>query len=254
MRRHGEKGFSLIEAAVAIAIMAILAGAAAPLILKSLNQQREQRARDEMKLIYSAMFGTLDRSAANMCSDFGYTGSINSAQLVVRGTVRAYAAYPTAPGLSGGWRGPYWLGNIDAANRPTDPWGRPYVIRQVPGAGWQVLCTGANGNNDTLNNVAPRGDDFAYPVPAPTLANGTLSVNVLPAVAGSNPTAKVTAYTPSTGNAPASVALTGSVPSYSSSNIPPGTVLVTVQVGGKPDQSQVCYMPPKGTVTLTFYF
>ena len=51
------EGFSLIEAAVAIAIIAILASAAAPLVLKALNQQREQRARSEMKLIYSALFG-----------------------------------------------------------------------------------------------------------------------------------------------------------------------------------------------------
>ena len=65
----------MIEVAVAIAVMAILAGAAIPLVMKTLNQQREQRARSEMKLLFEGLFGARDRVVSNMRSDFGYTGA-----------------------------------------------------------------------------------------------------------------------------------------------------------------------------------
>ncbi len=252
------EGFSLIEAAVAIAIIAILASAAAPLVLKALNQQREQRARSEMKLIYSALFGSADPSSPCMRTDFGYAGALNTLGWLVRrpARVRAYAAYaPPYDMLSGGWRGPYWSGNVSAAGQPTDPWGRPYIIRNAPAQGWQILCLGSNGVNNTNNSAAILGDDLAYPVPAVGFSNGTLSVNVNAVPPALPPTATVVALVPDY------LAVRSISPSTSvaqlytfTSTIPPGQVLVKVTVPSKPDQYQSLYMPPGSTQTLTFYF
>jgi len=248
------RGFSLIEAAVAIAIIAILAAAAAPMVLKALNQQREARARDEMKMIYNALFGANDPSTPSLRNDFGYAGSPNSlGWLVARpGGIRTYAPYQNPNNmLSGGWRGPYWVGSVNAAGQPKDPWGHPYIIRST--TGWQVLSMGANGRNDTNNSVNILLDDLAYPVPAVSFSNGTLNVNVLPASVGANPSATVVAITPSASNTPTRTTLTETAPLYTSSGIPPGQVVVEVSVGAS-IQYQSTYLPSGGTRNLTFYF
>ena len=70
MRRCTE-GFSLIEAVVAIAIMAILASAALPLLMKSVNQQAEQTTRANAQIAYNAIFGARDHRVSNLIADFG---------------------------------------------------------------------------------------------------------------------------------------------------------------------------------------
>lgn len=260
MRRQASRpqGFTLIEAAVAVGVIAIIAGAAAPLVMKALNQQREQRARSEMKLIYYSLFGTTDSSTPCMRSDFGYVPALNTLGWLVGqpSSVRTYSAYPPPNAmLSGGWRGPYWSGRINAAGLPVDPWGHPYVLRDVGTQGWQVLCVGSNAVNDTLGNTVIQKDDLAYPVPAVAFKNGTLYVNVNAAAAGSPPAAVVVALTPDYQGVKTISPSTSAAPLHTfTSSIPPGQVLVKVTVPLKPDQYQSVYMPSGATQTLTFYF
>lgn len=257
-RDRNSKGFSLIEAAVAIGVIAILAAAAAPLVLKALNQQREQRARSEIRQIYNALFGNTDSSTPCMRSDFGYTAAGNTLGWLVRrpAAVRAYAAYaPPNAILSGGWRGPYWSGSINAIGQPIDPWGHPYIIRNVASQGWQILCAGSNGVNNTVNNVVIQMDDLAYPVPAVAFSNGTLNVNVNAAAAGPVPTATVVALAPGYQTVNSISPDITSAPLYKfTDTIPPGQILVKVSVPSKTDQYQSVYMPSGATQTLTFYF
>lgn len=174
-RRSG--GFTLIEAAVAIAVVAILAGAIAPLALKAITQQREARTREACKGAFEALFGAKDRRVANMRADFGWNpgGSLAdlSAMLSITGTGmpgsgtfnRSYSQ--DSQGLFWGWNGPYWSGTTDSANRPLDGWGRPLQLRWVNG-GWQVFSFGADGASNTgAGTSTPQGDDLGYPlVPA----------------------------------------------------------------------------------------
>lgn len=173
MRRQGSKpqGFSLIEAAVAIAIIAILASAAAPLVMKALNQQREQKTRDSLKIVFEAMFGARDRRVANMRADFGFTpptvGTVAMADLrflTSRNSPpagNAPVAYPTAAGggaFSVGWNGPYWSGSVQrqgAQNLPVDGWGRSMRLGYV-GGGYRVESPGQDGQFGTA-------DDLFYP-------------------------------------------------------------------------------------------
>lgn len=185
------KGFTLIEAAVAIAIIAILAGAIAPLALKAINQQREFRTRDGLKAAFEAMFGARDRRVANMRSDFGFnpTASLTdlSPMVVNEGGVRAYGADPTRGGMFWGYNGPYWNGATDGANQPLDGWGRPMrllVAGTSPNQTWQVHSLGANGQDN-----GGLVDDLVYPtVPSPAVSLKSVLVlnitNSTPATSG----------------------------------------------------------------------
>jgi prepilin-type N-terminal cleavage/methylation domain-containing protein len=178
MRRQGRTathGFSLIEAAVAIGIIAILAAAAAPLVLKALNQQREQKTRDNLKAAWEAMFGARDRRVANMRSDYGFNpaGALTNLGQMVN-PFSPPAPNPPTYGLNGlsfywGWNGPYWSGStrpIGAVAAPVDAWGNPIQLRLVTGAfpGFQLISGGSNGRIDSANNNRqPLVDDIVYP-------------------------------------------------------------------------------------------
>lgn len=158
MPKSTEKAFSLIEAAVAIAIMAILAGAAMPLVLKAVNQQREQKTRESLKVAYEGIFGARDRRIVNMVADFGFTpaASPNLSFMTTQGAVRAYAQNVGDP-YFWGWNGPYWNGSIQPSagtgGIPLDGWGRPM---RLVGSPWQVVSNGVDGVQNTA-------DDLIYP-------------------------------------------------------------------------------------------
>ena len=178
-RRDGGRGFSLIEVVIAVAVMAILAGAAVPFAIKALNQAREAKTRENLKSAYEAMFGARDRRVSNMRADFGFNPAGNLANL---GKMTASTAVP-APnppatyGLNGaifswGWNGPYWTGPtrlVGGVQVPVDAWGGVIQLRLVPGQGFQVISAGANGAiNTPAGQVQPAQDDLVYPSqPAP---------------------------------------------------------------------------------------
>jgi type II secretory pathway pseudopilin PulG len=186
-----ELGFTLIEAAVAIGVVAILAGAIAPLAVKAINQQREARTRDSLKACFEGMFGARDRRVANMRADFGFnpgTALADLSGMVAKGLTGVSATVPDYAQASGsifwGYNGPYWNGSVDGANRPTDGWGRPMQLRWV-GGGWQVFSLGSDGANNSAASTPPLGDDLAYPiVPAvPTSFKAVLYIHVTNAAA-----------------------------------------------------------------------
>lgn len=194
MPARPERGFTLMEAAIAIAVIAILAGTAIPFALKNINQAREQRVRQEMKLLFEACFGASDRVVANMRNDWGYdpglalgAAPVNLGKLTNQTVNPAPTVQPWGPGVAfnWGWNGPYWSGAtalIGGVRVPADPWGRAYLLRRVSGAvpGYQILCTGSNGvNNTPINNATPQTDDLVYPpTPMSSLPSGQVVVTV----------------------------------------------------------------------------
>lgn len=179
MRRPDDSAFSMIEVAIAIAVIAILAGSVAPLALKALNQQREQKTRENMKIAWETMFGARDRSIPNMTADFGFA-TPSLLQMTRRPAgLRAYQPYAgTHRDLSGGWNGPYWTGSTDSTGVPVDGWGRAFELRTL-GTTRQLLSWGANGTRNTQPTTpTPQGDDLAFPVPPAAASLGTVTVNV----------------------------------------------------------------------------
>lgn len=156
------KGFTLVEAAVAIGVVAVLSGIIIPLVLKSMRDAKIARARNDIMVIAGAIAhqlkdtGTRPRALVpgggnapdGRLNAFWFSGG--PAPAVVGGGAVAFPAaagntlnnllatpitaalgnalfgFPArAAGDEFGYKGPY-LGS-DAANR-TDPWGTAYVI------------------------------------------------------------------------------------------------------------------------------
>lgn len=196
-RNNHVRGFSLVEAVIVIAIMAILASAATPMLMRSLTQQRTRQTRDLARSAYEALVGARDRTVPNLLTDVGFVPPAALADLRFLTTINPAAAYrngaippqyPTvAAGFTWGWNGPYWTSPIQAQagtnGIPADGWGRPFRWRAN-----QVQSAGADG-------VFGTADDVVYP-PAGVLPPSSVTLKIqltrdlpTPVVAGSVPTA-----------------------------------------------------------------
>jgi len=194
-------GFTLVEAAVAVAVTAILAGMMAPLALKALNQRREAATRRSLKLAFEALFGARDRRVANMRADWGFDPPDGDSSLGVmvdrtyRGERQLDAGltppFGRNPGAAfhWGWNGPYWHGDL-RGRLPVDAWGSPIELR-VHNRSVQVHSLGPT------KRVGP--DGLVYPpVPVPldslnacvnihvNLASGDVRSAVVSVIFGNN--------------------------------------------------------------------
>jgi prepilin-type N-terminal cleavage/methylation domain-containing protein len=195
-RNRPTGGFSLVEAVIVIAIMAILASAATPLLMRSLTQQRARQTQDLVRSAYEALVGARDRSVPNLGTDLGFVPPAALADLRFLTTINPAAAYrngavpPAYPvataGFTWGWNGPYWTTPIQPQagtnGIPADGWGRPLRWQAN-----QVQSAGADG-------VWGTADDLVYPpTPAAAPSSATLQVTMersLPPPAGP-PTAQI---------------------------------------------------------------
>jgi general secretion pathway protein G len=108
--RRGERGFTLLEMLVVLAIMGLLAAIIAPQVLKYLGTSRTQAAKVQIQ--------NIDASLQLFRLDVGRFPTQEE------GLNALVAAPPTAPG----WNGPY----LQKSTALTDPWGTAYAYR-VPG-------------------------------------------------------------------------------------------------------------------------
>jgi prepilin-type N-terminal cleavage/methylation domain-containing protein len=160
------RGFTLVEAVVAIAVVSILAGMAAPLALKILNQRREAATRKGLKLAFEAMFGARDRRVPNMRSDFGWEprGDLESLPLLVSAAASRWKFPRYGPNdhaaFNWGYNGPYWQGPV-VDGRPADAWGHPidlivrYAGQDPNQRTWQVHSQGSGPGHDLYYPPAP---------------------------------------------------------------------------------------------------
>src|SRR3990167_6848277 len=117
---RGEAGFSLIEILVAVAILAILAGATAPLVVRNMTAARREETTERLRRLVDGMIG--DPAAGR----FGYLGDMGNltpalGDLLDQGAQPAFAI--TAYGYGAGWRGPYVQQTQPLADLTQDAWG-----------------------------------------------------------------------------------------------------------------------------------
>ena len=111
-RASREAGFTLIELLVVLGILALLAGFAAPQVLRYLGKARTETAKIQINAISSAIeLYALDNGGYPQ-QQFGLSALIQPPQGATR------------------WSGPY----LKKAEALVDPWGRPYHYR-LPGRG-----------------------------------------------------------------------------------------------------------------------
>jgi len=184
----GRRGFTLVEAAVAIAVMSILAGTMAPLAVKTLNRRRESATRRALQQAWEAMFGARDRYVPNVLADCNFRTEHTRERLAFLLRLEDYGGVPPMglhAGFSHPWgfAGPYWFGDTQDG-RPADAWGTPIRL-EVTGA------AGPGGYPNDMGTIAyqvrsfgpdkvPSDDDLVYPaVPVPYASMvGTLRVNI----------------------------------------------------------------------------
>jgi prepilin-type N-terminal cleavage/methylation domain-containing protein len=202
LTRHGcrasEQGLSLVEVAITLSVLSILAGAMAPVMWDSIGMARIARTQNDVRQIATAIIGfqrdpgrfvprgTSPEDASQsvrvlagkgdlpLVRDAAASAWVDSASELLddhlRRNLRNYAM--GGPTTTGRWKGPYLATEILA-----DPWGHRYVVnawclspasRGANGVGCAVfvLSAGPDGVistpfNQPIGNADVFGDDIA---------------------------------------------------------------------------------------------
>ncbi len=184
--REHAKGFTLMEVIIVIAILAIVAGAMAPLASRAIDSSRQDLTVKRQRLIYQAIMGDALTSGSGFLSDIGRLPNPALAELSVMGALPPYAIQ--ACGIGAGWRGPYLQDGIDTSGRPLDGWGTPMDF--VNG---QIRSSGLDRDRNTA------ADNLLYPA-NPIVANN-INGRVIITVMTLESSSGQPIYAPSTGQA-----------------------------------------------------
>ena len=134
--RSNERGFTLLELLVVLAILGLLIGLVAPAALRQLGSAKEKIARQSIERLVSV----LDLYKLDV-------GSYPT-------TEQGLQALITAPQGTKGWSGPYLKGD----KLPEDPWGHDFLYRspgQRQGHEFDLYSLGPTGKPGGTGNAAP---------------------------------------------------------------------------------------------------
>ena len=199
-----KKGFTLIEMAVVLSIIAILVAIMTPIVTSYIDQARVARATIDVQHIGQAMilhYRDTGRYPIWLTNAAAITGTTPDKDVLVSGTSAAISAAPSGSSHAAGWtaatvglldtflntnslgysistaspaaiayRGPY-LDGLDG----NDPWGNTYVVTSK-----YLASTGANANNWAFAiSAGPNGTlDTTY-VQAKTAVLATASDDIV---------------------------------------------------------------------------
>lgn len=174
-KRDVKQGFTLIEAAVAIAVVAILSGIIVPLVVKNLRDSQRARALNDVQVIAAAIasqikdtgtrpfmgiaVGTVPWGSGTTPASLAPTGATvaaaNSFAALFSGAstnaLQNMFGFPNGTTVNAefAYKGPYLA--TDVAQK-TDPWGRSYLILGYNATGRTgntpiyVISAGPNGS------------------------------------------------------------------------------------------------------------
>lgn len=174
-RRHDpDAGFTLLEVVIIVAVMAILAAAITPSLLRQIVDTKVVATRASAQAIYEGMVGKPDTKGS-----YGFLGDMGRLPRTPIELVRPPQGAPLLPssdapggagsgsgGLTTGWNGPYLTVAESPENVGKDSWGHDFRISQAG----QVRSAGPDGTYDNE-------DDIVYPGEAPKIT-GRVIVSV----------------------------------------------------------------------------
>lgn len=229
MRIEREKGLSLIEVIIILAVLVVLIALLVPSTVQILTAARRDVTLDEMENLKKAMIGDPNLKTSGVRSSFGYLGDMGNLpatldDLMTQGGQPAYA-FDSSKGVGAGWRGPYaTLGpGSDAASHRVDAFGNDYTYsgtNYVNGQGHtvdaKVVTLGADGVAGGTGN----DEDVTLET---LVAETTATVTGYGFDASGNPldTTSVTINYPANGTLTSSTTTTDSAGFYQFTNIIP---------------------------------
>ena len=161
-------GFTLIEIAIVIVTLAILATAAMLRLQESVQTARYESTKTELDNLARAIVGNPDVYTAGARSDFGYVGDVGALPVSLDNLT-------TNPGGWSTWHGPY----IEAGSNSEfkkDAWGATYTYNGTSitstGSGSNITRTVAASSADlTSNDVSGMVRDANLNVPTGSLGS-----------------------------------------------------------------------------------
>jgi len=133
--RQRERGFTLLELLVVLAILGLLIGLVAPAALRQLGSAKEKIAHQSIERLASVLDIYKLDVGAYPTTDQGLQALIAKPQGVSR------------------WSGPY----VKGVKVPEDPWGRPFLYRspsQRPGHEFDLFSLGPSGQAGGTGDAA----------------------------------------------------------------------------------------------------
>jgi general secretion pathway protein G len=125
LRRHGERGFTLVEILVVITIIGLIMGLVGPRVLNYLTESKAKAAKIQIESFSSALDLFFLDTGRYPTSSEGLTVLVQK------------------PPTAAAWNGPYLKGGTV----PPDPWGNPYVYRTPGQRGpYDIVSHGADGH------------------------------------------------------------------------------------------------------------
>jgi len=149
-RSSYEKGFTLIEVIVVVAIVAIMTGVMVPMVYRIWESNDAEATRDRMRTLKVALVGDSRMVQNGVRTSYGYAGDV--------GQLPANLDALIADDGSPNWHGPYVPPGYDPSTYAKDAWGRAIEYTTTPdGLGRRVTASLRSNGPD---GAAATGDDI----------------------------------------------------------------------------------------------
>lgn len=173
-RCRRDNGLSLLEVAVVLGLITTVVVMIVPALAGFTRNTAEQAARDQLRVIHRAIFGTPASGELGFVGDIGRLPATLS-ELIGQGTMVGFHTADAGMSHVGevgyGWNGPYLRGVVSDADLTTDPWGQPLSYTASGSTAGQIISGGADGQVGTA-------DDMTFPTNVPP-TTGTVFVTVV---------------------------------------------------------------------------